>query len=186
MSVYGSDEIDKIVAIDHCHQYLVTALVSARKPRNILELGFGAGASCRAILQGLNFNSCDFSFKLVDCWLDFNGVPPDEIRKSEYDSVSFVTSGEFEYVHSCQEKYDFIFSDADHINTQNWFEYVYNNLLNEEGILVYHDVTNSDMFPNLLNIYKCCIKLNLHHMLFNYSSRADEKCGRGLLVIFKH
>lgn len=186
MSVYQNPEKDRLVAIDQCHGYLTSALIASRKPQNILELGFGSGASCREILNALNFNGLHFNFTVVDNWMDFNGIPPDELKKEIYSNVKFISSPEKDYVFSCKEKFDFIFSDADHFNTQNWFDYVYNELLNPEGILIYHDVTNSQQFPNLMRIYSDSIRKNYHHMLFNYTSRSDERCERGLLVIFKH
>lgn len=186
MSVYANSAIDKVVAIDDAHASLVTSLVACRKPVSVLELGFGAGQSCRSILRGLNFNERPFHFDLVDSWYDFNGQPPAEIAKPEYGAVKFTTSDERDFVFSCQRKYDFIFSDADHFQTQNWFVEVYENLLEREGILIYHDVTNSQLFPNLLRIYTDTVRFNFHHMMFNYNSRKDERCDRGMLVIFKH
>ena len=75
-------------------------------------------------------------------------------------------------------------SDADHHHTQEWFEYVYENLLNDDGILCYHDVTTSQ-FPNLIEIYTKCKELNLRHKLFDKDSLSTEMCFRGLLIIFK-
>lgn len=186
MSVYQNPEMDNLVAIDNNHSALTTALISCQKPRKILELGFGSGESCRSILNGLSYNNQSYEFTLVDNWYDFNGIPPDEINKDTYHNVKFITSGEFDYIKSCQEKFDFIFSDADHFNTQKWFLHVYQNMLNTGGILIYHDVTNVSIFPNLLKIYVDTTKNNIHHALFNHNSRTDERCDRGLLVIFKN
>ena len=186
MSVYANEQQDKFVAIDEAHAALVRALVQSRKPRSVLELGFGAGASCRAILEGLRFNAAPASFTVVDNWFDWKGQPPEEIKKPEYNGVQFITSGEYEYVSACDRKYQFIFSDADHFRTQDWFELVYDKLLEPEGILIYHDVSNPKYFPNLLRLYSDSVRRNYHHMLFNYNSRRDEACDRGLLVIFKH
>lgn len=186
MSVYANPAMDKIVAIDEAHASLVTSLVACRKPRTVLELGFGAGQSCRSILNGLAFNGRAYSFDLVDNWYDFNGQPPDEIKRPEYASVKFTTQGENEFVFSCKRRFEFIFSDADHQHTQEWFDHVYENMLDREGILIYHDVTNSQLFPNLLRIYADAVRRDLHHMLFNYNSRPDERCDRGMLVLFKH
>jgi hypothetical protein len=47
-------------------------------------------------------------------------------------------------------------------------------------------VTNSELFPNLISIYSDAVRRDLHHMLFNYNSRPDERCDRGMLVLFKH
>ncbi len=186
MSVYANDQVDRIVAIDDAHASLVASLVACRKPRTVLELGFGAGRSCRSILQGLEFNGQTYEFDLVDSWYDFNGRPPEEIGKPEYGHVNFITAKEEAFVISAEKTYDFIFSDADHFRTQEWFLHVYENLLRPEGILIYHDVTNAQLFPNLLRIYADAVRHGFHHMLFNYNSREDERCDRGLLVIFKH
>jgi predicted O-methyltransferase YrrM len=186
VGVYANPAMDRIAAIDEAHASLVTSLVACRKPRTVLELGFGAGRSCRSILNGLAFNGVSYSFDLVDNWLDFDGKPPAEVAKPEYASVKFTTQGEKDFVFSCNRKFDFIFSDADHIHTQDWFEHVFDNLLDREGILIYHDVTNAQFFPNLLRIYTDAIRRDVHHMLFNYSSRKDERCDRGMLVLFKH
>lgn len=186
MSVYATPEIDKMVAIDEAHAQLVTSLVLARKPRAILELGFGAGESCRAILKALRFNGGHFAFDLVDNWADWRGAQPEETHKPDYERVNFIKSNEREFVAACKKRYEFIFSDADHRGTQEWVQHVYGNLLAPEGILIYHDVTNSSMFPNLMRIYTDAIRMGWHHMLFNYNSRQDERCDRGMLVIFKH
>lgn len=186
MSVYKTEAIDKIVAIDNNHAQLVEALVTSHKPRKVLELGFGAGGSCRAIQRGLAYNGAPYEFDLVDCWYDFNGHPPPEIQKDLYKGINVITSTEVDFVNSCSKKYDFIFSDADHFRTQEWFVHVYENILNRNGILIYHDVTNTRLFPNLLQIYEDTIRNGYHYMLFDRRSRSDEACERGLLVIFKH
>lgn len=185
MPVYQSAEIDSCVKIDGCHALLLTGLVASGKPVNILELGFGTGEATRAILLGLNFNIQPFSYRVVDNWLDFQGVPPEETQNPHYSNIDFITQTEQDFVFSCDETFDFIFSDADHLNTQDWFEHVYDNVLAEGGILIYHDVTNTELFPNLLHIYETVKKRNIRHALFNKNSRDGERCDRGLLVIFK-
>ena len=79
-------------------------------------------------------------------------------------------------------------SDGDHANTNKWFEYVYETLLNPGGILIYHDIMLHDIsngFPNLREIYYKCKTLMLNHHLFNATSRPADRCWRGFLVIFK-
>jgi hypothetical protein len=72
--------------------------------------------------------------------------------------INIITSDEKDFIFSTQEKYDFIMSDADHHHTNEWFQYVYDNLLLSVGILIYHDVNLfpeiDGSFPNLLEIYK--------------------------------
>lgn len=186
MSTYANPAFDKLVAIDECHCGLISALVSSRKPKKLLELGFGSGTSCRDILNALHSNSTPFHFTVVDNWLDFGGVPPEEVKRDIYSQINFISSPEKDFVENSNEKFEFILSDADHFRTQEWFKYVYENMLSSEGILIYHDVTNSKVFPNLLQIYNETIRNNYHHMLFNYNSKEEERCDRGLLVIFKH
>jgi len=99
--------------------------------------------------------------------------------------INIVTSDEKEFVFSCKQQFDLIMSDADHMRTDQWFEYVYDALLADDGILCYHDVTLTSMFPNLINIVHKCQELNLRHKVFNKDSLSTEMCFRGFLVIFK-
>ncbi len=189
MSAYTDPNMDEIVKIDVNHAQLVTALVMSQKPGRVLELGFGSGEATRAILAGLRYNGAGCEYTIVDNWLDFDGIQPAITQDPEYAGINFVTSPENVFVSEAlhaQNQYDFIFSDADHMATQNWFEPVYQQLLARAGILIYHDVTNTRDFPNLLRIYHDCVRNGYHYALFNNNSRTDERCDRGLLAIFKH
>jgi len=186
MSVYSSQDVDDLVKIDQNHAAFVQALVMCLKPRQILELGFGAGEATRNILAGLQYNQQPWEYTVVDNWCDFGGVKPQATDHPQYEKVTFVTSNEFDFLHSCTKSYDFIFSDADHRNTQNWFELVYSNILSRGGILLYHDVMNLAQFPNLLQIFEDTMHNNYHYVLFNRNSRPGERCDRGLLAVFKH
>lgn len=185
MLAYSTQAVNDVVKIDRNHANFVCALVMCAKPQRILELGFGAGEATRSILAGLRYNERPFEYTVVDNWVDFGGIQPELTRTQEFSAVTFVTSGELEFVKELHGAYNFIFSDADHYNTQHWFEHVYTNLLSRDGVLIYHDVTNPQ-FPNLLRIYTDTIKNDYDHILLNASSRSDERCGRGMLVIFKH
>lgn len=99
---------------------------------------------------------------------------------------------EKEYLFSCNKTFDFIFSDADHWNTDKWFEFVYDRVLAQNGILIYHDVSleenfpkNDLRFPNLMNILVKCKQRGISHVHFDKSSTSGERCYRGFLVIFK-
>jgi len=186
MPFYADVADEMLVKIDANHAELVGSLVKCHKPRRLLEFGFGAGEATRAILGALQYNRQDFEYTIVDNWQDFGGAQPEATRALEYDGVHFVTSSEVDFVLACQFAYDFVFSDADHCNTQEWFELVYGRILARGGILVYHDVTNSARFPNLLRIHEDVVRNGYHHILLNRNSLADERCDRGLLVIFKH
>ena len=195
MIPFGQDEG---VKIDVAHAHLVTGLVKANKPKTILEFGIGGGESTDSILEGLEYNQQDYKYILVDNWHDWmppqlKGIPdavgecPAGVIEKYGSRIEIVTSPEKKYVFSCTEKYDFIMSDGDHHQTDQWFEYVYENLLNPGGILIYHDVNlfDDDAFKNLITIYTRCQEYGISHHLFNRNSLPEERCQRGLLVIFK-
>lgn len=186
MSHYGNPDIDRMVAIDQCHAALVQALVQSQKPQDLLEIGIGSGKSTDAILEALSFNGGYRSYTLVDNWVDFGGVIPGNVRSKYEKRVKLLTAEEQDFVASCRDSFDFIFADGDHLRSQEWFGRVYGELLRDDGILIYHDVTNVALFPNLLNIYRECIERRLPHYLFNRNSREGERCDRGLLLIFKN
>lgn len=189
------------VQIDVCHGDLVTALIKVQKPKNLLELGFGSGYTTKKIIEALEWNESgdpdpDYGpparFTMVDNWLDWGGQLPEAVKPFVGSRASVVQANEIGFVFSTKETYDFIFSDADHFNTDKWFDYVYDRLLNPNGILVYHDICESDpgpgraWFPNLANILHRTRRLGIDHKLFKRQSRRDERCWRGLLVLFKH
>lgn len=76
-------------------------------------------------------------------------------------------------------------SDADHFNCHKWIELTHSKL-NNDGILVYHDITNPS-FPNLMSIkmYYDTVPHQFSSMLFSKNSKQGERCDRGLLVLQK-
>lgn len=181
------------VIVDECHADLIASLVRSHKPATLLEMGVGSGFTSKKILDAIDWNESSAKYSLVDNWVDWNGNIPDGIENlAKHPSCTLYQASEIQFVFSTPEKYDFIFSDADHWNADKWFDYVYERLLQPGGILVYHDVCTVEppdgelTFPNLKNIYDRCVKLGIHHKLFNKSSKNTERCWRGLLVIFKN
>jgi predicted O-methyltransferase YrrM len=191
------------VQVDFCHGDLIANLVKCHKPKTVLELGFGSGFSSRKILAALDYNETGeltssygppATYTLVDNWLDWRekGAPPPDMTEFQTPRTTIVNSNEHDFVFGAKEKWDFIFSDADHFNAEKWFDYVFDNLLNEKGILIYHDIcesappNNEFWFPNLTRILTRTRERKLSHYLFNRDSLASERCWRGLLVIFKN
>lgn len=175
------------VKVDKAHALTISGIVYSQKPTKVLELGLGGGESTDSILEALQFNKTPFSYTLVDNWVDYNYQMPDGVIENYGKSINIVTSDEKQFIFSTKDTYDFIFSDADHYHTNEWFDYVYDNLLEKEGILIYHDINLiENCLPNLLEIYYKCIQKGYHHKLFNKNSLPHERCHRGLLVIFKH
>jgi predicted O-methyltransferase YrrM len=185
--MFGQNEI---VKVDLVHAQLIGGLISSLKPNSILELGIGGGRVTDEILNSIEINQNNPKYTLVDNWYDFGFAMPNEVKEKYSDRINIVTSDEKQFIFSTQDKYDFVMSDADHHHTNEWFEYVYDELLLPEGILIYHDVNIfpeiEGSFVNLVEILDKCKDKNIQHKLFNKCTLPNERCYRGLLVIFKH
>jgi len=174
-----------LVRIDQAHIDLIAGLVKANKPKITLEIGMGSGSVTDAIIQAQQYNQIDLQHTVVDNWHDWNFNRPPDVD-SRYPDVNIITATEYDFVHTTDHTFDFIISDGDHHNAERWFGRVYNELLNPGGILIYHDVNTVEReFLNLLEILYYCQTHNIRHHLFNQNSRSDERCQRGLMVIFK-
>jgi predicted O-methyltransferase YrrM len=178
---------NETVKVDLAHAELVKSLIMCHKPKNILEFGYGGGRVTDKILEAISYNQNSPSYSVVDNWLDVGGIIPDGLLEEYKGRAEIITSNEEDFVKNCDIKFDFIFSDADHYRTDRWFLDVYSNMLNDGGILIYHDINLfGGGFPNLLNIYKETLENKFKHYLFNKNSLNSERCERGLLVIFKN
>ncbi len=175
---------DPGVRIDIAHAKLIEGLVCAHKPESVLEFGFGRGRSAEAILRGIEFNGNEPYTVLVDNWGDWGKEMPPEAKSffAEHENILLVAMDEGEFVKQCGQSFDFIMSDADHNCTHEWFERVYDDLLNPGGVLITDDVTQ---FPGLIGIVEKCRERNLRHVVFEKNSQSWERCQRGLLCIFK-
>ena len=174
---------DPIVKMDQCHLDLIYGMLVSHKPKKVLELGMGSGIATDVILKAFEYNGIPLDLTCVDNWLDWNFLKPKEISSYETKGVKVITSAEKDFVYSCKDHFDFIVSDADHDHAQEWFQQSF-SLLAPGGIIIYHDVTNPD-FANLYSLFQSARAEHLSHFLFNTSSRHEEKCERGLLVIQK-
>lgn len=198
----------EVVKIDVAHADLIYGLVRANKPNRVLEFGFGGGRACRAILDALVMNRNESYYCLVDNWSDWGGLRPVDLDITLKDtqlkatdlgahksaiSIDVLSSSEGYFVGLYSDvdifKYDFIMADADHHHSHEWFADVYQKLLGPGGILIYHDVDGT--YPGLASLVKVCqtwdfaFSGRMNFKVFNKSSRVDERCERGLLVIFK-
>lgn len=178
-------------AVDDCHLDLVYGLIRSHKPDTVLELGVGSGKTTAVLIKALKKNENFKKITLVDNWIDWKGNKPTHIKELE-EYVDIIESDEKAFLFSSNNSYDFIFSDADHWNTDKWFDYVYDRILSKNGILIYHDVSHEEnfpkhelRFPNLENILIKCKQRGISHVHFNKCSNSEERCYRGFLVIFK-
>jgi len=168
------------VMMDAAHIWLIRALVACLKPMDILEIGVGSGAGTDAILQAATYNGNGARVTCVDNFLDWGGAAPSGIESIP---VKLIVKSERDFIDSCQAKFDFIVSDADHDHSHEWIAKTM-GLLNHGGVAVFHDVSNSD-YPNLEAIISFMRWAEHPHFVFKASSRPDERCERGLLVVFK-
>jgi predicted O-methyltransferase YrrM len=155
-----------LIEIDTAHRQLILGLILSSKPKTILELGYGTGLTNQVIHEGIRLNQLG-TVTVVDNFYD--GIV--------FDTPGLVISSEEDFVHTTQDKFDFIVSDADHFNSHKWVDKTI-SLLTPNGIAVFHDVT-CPMFPNLrssMDAYPTGI-------LFNISSIPGEQCERGLYII---
>lgn len=167
-----------MIAIDRAHCDLIYGLVVSSKPRDVLELGWGTGASARVIASALSYNGGTCSYTLVDNWHDWGGKMPEGLEGWEpaihmKDETEFCSSLE-------KDSYDFILSDADHGNAEKNADALY-CALRYGGVLIFHDVCN----PGWPNLHSLQTKPYWNSVLFDKNSRDGEECDRGLLVVFK-
>jgi predicted O-methyltransferase YrrM len=173
------------VRIDDCHIDLIYGLAVSQKPNSILELGWGSGRSAKAIIKAIKYNGNYPRYTIVDNWMDFNGKIPKEAAEIHEREALIITSEEESFIRGCKFSYDFILSDADHCWSHLWFEQTFDNVLRSGGIMVCHDIMNRDGYPRLYDIVVNCQNRGIRHAIFDKNSRNDERCERGLLVIFK-
>lgn len=168
-------------SIDQAHCDLIYGLAVSLKPVNILEIGYGEGASARALWDAMCFNGNLCRYTIVDNWLGHQGKPPIEVQEHEIYSMS-----EEEFYRDRADSdysYDLILSDADHGQADRWFDLSL-RMLRSPGLLIYHDVTNAN-HPNLRRLITMAITAGLPSLIFDKSTRPDEHCERGLLIISK-
>lgn len=171
------------IAIDNNHIELIYGIIISHKPQNILEIGIGSGLLTKKILSAFKYNGIKNNLDCVDNFFDWSGIAPSHIL--DIKDINLIYKSEEEFIRTCEKKYDLIISDADHFNSHKWIDKTC-CLLNENGILIYHDITNK-MFPNLSSIISF-FEINsskYSYFIFNKNSRNDERCDRGLLIVYR-
>jgi predicted O-methyltransferase YrrM len=182
--------------IDVAHAKFIHGLVASAKPKNILEFGYGAGISCEAICSGVSWNRNMPRLTIVDSWHDWSFKQPDDVEaltrifKKDFSSIDIITSEERHFVHVCiptpPNKFDFIMSDGDHQHAHEWSKYVFDEMLAPGGWLIYHDVDGAYRgLQEMRQMYLGRHSPASNVFVFDQSTRPDEECKRGLLVIQK-
>lgn len=174
------------VSVDLAHATLLAGLVMSMKPMLILELGFGAGYTANVIADAIAWNGVGHHV-IVDNLTD-EGVGDRIARFSHrHPAAEIVMANEREYVNEkfgelC--KYDMVVSDADHENSHNWFSKTL-LLARPGGVACFHDVGKGSIYKNLQGLVEMAVALQLAHIVCEESSRQDERCERGWMVVFR-
>jgi predicted O-methyltransferase YrrM len=171
----------KHISIDDCHMDFILGCLSAKKPKNVLEIGMGTGFLTRRMFYTLKHNTSGH-LTVVDNWVDFGGHMPQMAKDMAREGITFVTSDEKSFVQgSLPQQYDFVVSDADHGSSDDRF-YEIRRMVTNGGFMFFHDTNNND-FPTLKTFPLRAAGERLPFYHFVQNSRHDERCERGLLFV---
>jgi predicted O-methyltransferase YrrM len=171
------------VSIDLAHNALLLGMVASLKPDRVCDIGFGNGYTADSISQALQWNKKG-TLTIVENWQDSNGIMPLHAKQwsTVYDFVTFTESSEEAFIKSCPyHTFDILVSDADHSNTHKWITETF-KIVRPGGVLFFHD-TNSLERPNLAGIVEVVKRRRMPHFHFTESSRPEERCHRGWLMV---
>jgi predicted O-methyltransferase YrrM len=146
-SVLGDKAIDKAHPIHpwqvHCEFLALLKKYVDLQPKNVLEIGVYEGGTLwywlNYAVPGAKIWGIDHGEGNIPLWNSWNTVPGVEFHFCKGDSQDPTT-----YEQISSEKFDFIFIDAEHdyASVKRDFE-IYSPLLNEGGILAFHDISNT-------------------------------------------
>lgn len=174
------------VAIDRSHNMFIIGALLSQKPDDVLELGIGTGYLTVSLVHALRYNGKG-KLTCVDNWGDARGGDMEDVagnlRMAGVNVVAPMEERAF-LVNSPDNAYDFLISDADHVNSGTWVD-EHLRVVRPGGILFFHDTNNTVDYPNMALITQRVRELDLPHYHFTKSSRPDERCERGLLFVTK-
>lgn len=169
-----------MAVMDAAHAALVYGLVAASKPQYVLELGIGQGALTQAILQALQFNEYG-RLTSVDNLSIFGGTQPDHFPFLMQLGAQIVIRDEKDFCENIakDDTFDLLVADADHS-----FDHMnsYSRIVKTEGIILIHN-TGFDGEQGFRYPFEWAANNDYPYRLFQTSSRKDENCGRGILMV---
>jgi spermidine synthase len=168
------------VMMDEAHYRLIEGYAYALKPDFILELGMGSAELTNRLLKIIDYNARG-ELDVVDNWYDWRGIRPDHVP--EHKQLTIHEMDEKEFVTGMIGRWDLIISDGDHYHTHEYVDRLLNSLTHT-GVAFFHDVLNSD-FVNLWEIVMYVMRNNrkFSYKIFDTTSRDNERCERGLLLV---
>lgn len=169
--------------MDSCHYLQIMGSLVARKPEHVLEVGIGTAMLTAGLVMGLRFNRRG-SLTCVDSWFDWHGIEPPGIASLRESGVTVIAPVEENtFLKGCPANtFDFVVSDGDHRNSGYWVD-EYFRITKPDGFIYFHDTNNTVMFPSIARIQQRVVELGLPSYHFTRSSRDDERCERGLLLV---
>lgn len=165
-------------SIDVCHNALLFGTILSAKPIEVLELGIGSGYATKSILYALRYNQIGH-LTTVD---NFHDGKIYQLIKELEDMGATVCAPvtEESFVRGAKtDSYDLLVSDADHTHSGDWVEEIY-RIVKPNGIMFFHDIFYTESVNRYL---KMAISMNKPHFVFNVSSRSEEECHNGWLMV---
>ncbi len=176
--------------------YLLIEILALKKPKTILEIGTSNGGSLFLISKFCPKNSTIISIDLPNG--KFGGEFFPEWKNSFYESfasdqqkIHLIRSNSHDESTKNivkdilkEKKLDFLFIDGDHSysGVKKDFE-MYNSLLSENGIIVFHDICNGPL-ENVGDVPKFWKEIKSEHEVFEIID-SDNTIGYGLGFMFK-
>jgi len=170
-------------AIDFAHAVIILGSLVSSKPENVLEIGIGTGSITNILLNGIDYNQIG-KLTCIDNFHDLGGnLPKSTLENLKTKNINIIAPiEEKDFVFSQQENtYDFLVSDGDHLHSGEWVDQMF-SIIKPNSFMFFHDVNNPD-YINLMNYKLRADELNKPNYLFTKSSRPDENCSRGLLMV---
>ena len=170
-----------IHSIDRCHNLFLIGSVLSKKPRNVLELGFGAGGLTISVIYALRYNGVG-SLTCVDDWSAWGGREPEGIDKIRAGGVKIVAPvGIAEYLRQCPDSaFDLVVADALRIEGSDILDQL--ERVAAEGAFVFFRNSNRQLSRGRSGaIEKWLRNRRVFCYQFTESSRPDEHCEEGWL-----
>ena len=168
------------VSIDKCHAAVIYGVAVALKPQKVLEVGIGEAFVTKVLLAALEYNTVGH-LTSVDNWNDWSGEEPEHIAELRRQGCNVVVSDERKFAETCTEKFDLIMVDGNHRKGGKWAD-KFIDMLNPRGILFAHDL-DLPRYAGLQRYREIAKERQLPHYTFGRSSRPEELCHRGLIMI---
>jgi len=171
-------------AVDVPHGIIILGALISSKPEKILEIGIGTGFITNLLLDGVSYNQTG-QVTSVDNFHDLGGNLPNKVFEDlkQRRSINIIAPmQERDFVMSTKEnEFDFLVSDGDHNHAGEWVEDIF-RIMKPDSFMFFHD-TNNPGYPGLKNYKTLADKHNKPNFLFSKSSRSDEDCERGILMV---